>query len=374
MEEKKKMKNSVKVCIILGCIILAVGIGGLVWFLNSNTCEDNMCIDIGEYQKIGYYGSLSEIDKNIIGNKYMIITEYNQYDKVLKDVEEYYKKFYKLFSDQPNKIPERQFNKQFFNNNALLAIEYCSRGKPNLYTEIISFSTEENVANVKMYVDSVGSTADVLGNIYFIPISKNITSANIEYEYEEYNDDGMVYKPIIYMYPTKDTEVLVKLLKEENITCVYPEYKQGWNVLAKPNGDLIDLNTNRQLYALYYESEIDKDIKIENEGFIVKGADTSKFLEEKLDVLGLTPREAQEFIVYWLPKLEANKYNYIRFATMDEINEFIPLEITPTPDKMIRVLMTFKGLEQPIDVEEQQLTTPQRTGFTVVEWGGTEIE
>lgn len=27
-----------------------------------------------------------------------------------------------------------------------------------------------------------------------------------------------------------------------------------------------------------------------------------------------------------------------------------------------------------LDVEEQKLTTPERTGFVAVEWGGTEIK
>ena len=37
-------------------------------------------------------------------------------------------------------------------------------------------------------------------------------------------------------------------------------------------------------------------------------------------MLGLNDREAEEFIVYWLPKLEENKYNLIRFETAEEIN------------------------------------------------------
>ena len=45
-------------------------------------------------------------------------------------------------------------------------------------------------------------------------------------------------------------------------------------------------------------------------GFVVEGKDTIKFLEEKLKQLGLTDKEADEFIIYWLPKLENNKYNY----------------------------------------------------------------
>lgn len=181
-------------------------------------------------------------------------------------------------------------------------------------------------------------------------------------------------KPIIYLYPTEDTKVSVKLMKDDNLTCSYPKYKEEWKVLAQSNGNLIDLDTNRQLYSLYYESKSDIEFKVEKEGFVVKGEDIISFLEEKLAILGLTEKETEEFIIYWLPKLEANKYNYIRFATVSEINENMPLEINPNPDTIIRVLMTFKGLENPINVQEQQLETQTRTGFVAVEWGGTEIK
>jgi len=52
----------------------------------------------------------------------------------------------------------------------------------------------------------------------------------------------------------------------------------------------------------------------------------------------------------------------------------MPLEINPQPDTLIRVIMDYKPLNNPIVVSEQQLTTPTRSGFTVVEWGGTEIK
>jgi len=180
-------------------------------------------------------------------------------------------------------------------------------------------------------------------------------------------------KPIIYLYPTEETEVEVKLNKPEQITVSYPKYIDGWNVLAKPNGNLVYLDSHKDLYALYYESENTYNYKVEKEGFVIKGEDSASFLEEKLAILGLTDREAEEFIVYWLPRLEKNKYNYIRFATEEEIEKNMPLEITPKPDTVIRVLMTFKGLNNPINVEEQKLETTVRNGFVVVEWGGTEI-
>ena len=77
----------------------------------------------------------------------------------------------------------------------------------------------------------------------------------------------------------------------------------------------------------------------------------------------------------WLPKLEANKYNYIYFATEEEINSEMPLEFSIQPDTIIRVRMIFKGLDEYKNIEEQMLEpAPEREGFTVVEWGGTELK
>ncbi len=193
---------------------------------------------------------------------------------------------------------------------------------------------------------------------------------SIEYEVLSQSTD----KPIIYLYPTKDTEVSVKLGYPNRLLTSYPQYINEWKVIAKENGDLTDLETGRNLYSLYYESRNIEHYQVEKEGFVIKGEDSAEFLEEKLAILGLTEREAEEFIIYWLPKLEENEYNYIRFASEEEIEENMSLEINPNPDTIIRVVMTFKGLKNPIEVKEQKLETPERTGFVAVEWGGTEIQ
>ena len=49
------------------------------------------------------------------------------------------------------------------------------------------------------------------------------------------------------------------------------------------------------------------------------------------------------------------------------------LTIDPAPDTLIRVHMAWKALEHPVEVEPQALTAPARTGFTAVEWGGTQV-
>ena len=180
------------------------------------------------------------------------------------------------------------------------------------------------------------------------------------------------FKPVIYLYPEDEKEVTVKLGKKENLTCTYPKYKDGWKVLAKPSGDLIELETGKELYSLYWEGK--NNVKHDlTEGFIVEGENAASFLEDKLEILGLNSREKQEFIIYWLPELEANKLNYIRFETKEQIDEDMPLEITPVPDTIIRIMMVVKKINKPLDVKEQVLTSVERKGFTVVEWGGTRI-
>jgi hypothetical protein len=186
-------------------------------------------------------------------------------------------------------------------------------------------------------------------------------------------NDPVDYKPIIYLYPTKETDITVKLGYKNKLTTTYPVYVDGWNVVAYPDGTLIDKDTGRKLYSLYWEGKHTEPINM-NEGFIVNGEDSVKFLEEKLAILGLNDKESEEFIIYWLPKLQENKYNYIRFADIDEINKNMPLEFSIKPDTIIRVLMQYKALDKPITVQEQVLETPNRVGFTVVEWGGTIIK
>ncbi len=184
---------------------------------------------------------------------------------------------------------------------------------------------------------------------------------------------GPVYKPMLYVYPTEDMDLTIKLKNDNLITYSYPKYNNEWRVHATVDGNLYDYETGRNYYALFWEG-IDNNIYDMNEGFIVAGKDTVKFLEEKLSILGLNDKEVNEFIVYWLPKMEDNKYNYIRFRTEEEINAYMPIEFSSNPDTLIRVYMDFKVLDKKVNIKEQKLTSVSREGFTVVEWGGRELK
>ena len=179
-------------------------------------------------------------------------------------------------------------------------------------------------------------------------------------------------KPVIYLYPTSQQTVSVKLEYKGKLTCTYPQYKDEWKVIAQPNGTLTNIADNREYSYLYWEGVSNSKWDM-SKGFVVKGNETEKFLQEKLEYLGLTPKEYNEFIVYWLPVMKDNKYNLITFAGEDYEN-IAKLKITPKPDSILRIMMVFKPLNSAIKIEEQKLSPFIRKGFSVVEWGGTELK
>ena len=191
-----------------------------------------------------------------------------------------------------------------------------------------------------------------------------MTSCTNEYE------EALDAKPVIYLYPEEETEVTVTLEYAGKLTSTYPESNGTWNVTAKPDGTLTDANGQEYNY-LYWEGVTDAEYDF-SKGFCVKGEDTAGFLETALAQLGLTRKEANEFIVYWLPLMEVNEYNVISFQGTN-YEEHAKLTVEPTPDTVIRLFMAWYGTDEPIEIEPQNLTAPERTGFTVIEWGGSEI-
>ena len=185
-------------------------------------------------------------------------------------------------------------------------------------------------------------------------------------------EEEVCKKPVIYLYPTNEQNVDVKLDLKGDLTCTYPAYKDGWKVKAQPNGTLTNLADGKEYSYLYWEG-ISHNKYDMSKGFVVKGSDTEKFLQEKLAYIGLTPKEYNEFIVYWLPIMQKNKYNLITFAGK-EYENMAELEITPKPDSVLRVMMVFEPLNKYMEVEPQELKPFVREGFTVVEWGGTELK
>ena len=209
-------------------------------------------------------------------------------------------------------------------------------------------------------------------NVYYDQENQRVECDFTSVEASDWQPDpNASYKPVIYLYPEKEMQVSVDLTLDGKLTCTYPAYNNGWNVTAAPDGTLTD--TNGQTYNyLYWEGETYAKYDM-SKGFCVKGEDTAVFLEDALAKLGLTRREANEFIVYWLPQMEQNPYNIISFQT-DAYTNAAELKVSPEPDTLIRVFMSWKKADSYISLPDQGFSAVQRSGFTVVEWGGTEIQ
>ena len=188
----------------------------------------------------------------------------------------------------------------------------------------------------------------------------------------------MPAKPVIYLYPETSQKVTVKISLDGKITTSYPKYPtEGWSVLAKPDGTLINLKDSSKHYYLFWEGELDHQLVLDQQaltGFVVRGSESLSFLKETLPKTGLTPKEYNDMIVYWLPLLEKNKYNFIHFLINDDYDQISTMNITPSPSSVLRVFMAYQKLDEYQQVTPQVISPTTRVGFTVVEWGGDQID
>lgn len=183
---------------------------------------------------------------------------------------------------------------------------------------------------------------------------------------------GVAEKPVIYLYPEEETEITVELCLDGELTVTYPDYGTGWHVIAQPDGTLTEVASGREYAYLFWEGQLNTEYDL-SEGYVVAGSETAAFLQQTLEEMGLTAKEYNDFIVYWLPKMQGNAYNLITFQH-SAYTDAARLNITPQPDSVLRVFMVWKALEEPVEITEPEIEGFAREGFTVVEWGGTQIK
>ena len=181
-----------------------------------------------------------------------------------------------------------------------------------------------------------------------------------------------IKKPVIYLYPETPMKCSVRVKIDGRLTCTYPTHgNAGWrDFVAAPDGTLT-FPDGRKFYCLYWEGTTPTRWDFSN-GYCVRGRETGAFLADILAKMGLSFREANEFIIYWLPRMQENPYNVIAFQG-ESYERSAKLEIEPQPDSILRVFMAWKASDRPVDIPAPDIKTFERNGFTVVEWGGTEV-
>ncbi len=189
-----------------------------------------------------------------------------------------------------------------------------------------------------------------------------------------------VKKPVIYAYSEEKINFRLSLQTEAQITFTYPKLDQEWVMETNKNGTLSD-DKNHTFPYLFWEGEMNnlnfKKSDHQIIGNFVEKQNTVKYLEEKLTQMGLNNREQTDFITFWAPQLMKNDKNFIQFLIDEDYEVISSMEISPQPDQIKRVYILFtdasKADERFIEATNQ-FKSFNRNGFTIVEWGGTELK
>ena len=187
-------------------------------------------------------------------------------------------------------------------------------------------------------------------------------------------------KPVIYFYPEEKMSVSVALNIKGALTFTYPPIEEKWDFMVSTDGQLH--KDGKSFPYLFWEGE-STDIQFvrtsnpdEVKGELVKADQVVLYLESKLTALGLNDKEKTDFITFWGPILMKNETSFVQFLLDDAVTSLIgDLEILPVPQTTRRVYLLFCNanlLEEKI-IAPDQLPEFNRNGFTVIEWGGTEI-
>ncbi len=240
----------------------------------------------------------------------------------------------------------------------------------NVTVEKVIKNFEQTDGTFSMMVSKKEETLFIGSNIFNV-VAVYSDDKKVSKQITVYLHEGGVEmaKPVIYLYPEEETDITVKVYPQNGFSRTEPAYNNGWEVTAKPDGTIINKSDGKKYPYLFWESE-DYSATESNEGFVVKTGELSLFFTEKLAILGLNHKEIDDFLDFWIPILNKGNYYYIHFFDRESLDDLAPLVVDPEPDTVIRVFFDSKPLDNPVNVEEQELVKVERVGFTVAEWGG----
>ncbi len=184
------------------------------------------------------------------------------------------------------------------------------------------------------------------------------------------------YKPVIYFYSPKELAVNVELAPNGTFTYTYPAYENGWKGTVKAKGG-IDIRNKHYPY-LFWEGTTNGvgSLVDYSEGYLVEKENITAFLEEKLTEMGLNDQERTDFITFWGPRMVHSEKNHVQFLFNEEYDDIAALNITPKPDHQFRLYMLWTPVPESADLNPapQELPAVRHDGFSVVEWGGSELK
>lgn len=201
-----------------------------------------------------------------------------------------------------------------------------------------------------------------------VVVYKDVNNQWLLYTRSDLSPISACAKPVVYLYPTTEQQVTVKV--GANVTISDPLYNPstGWIATAKPNGQLIVAGNNYG--SLFWEGTGIGQYPDVASGTVVKKSDAILTIKKQLAQQGLNSTEISDFVEYWQDKLPAKPYIRLTWFNTTQMDNLAPLYISPKPDTTIRVFLDAVGLDKKVEITAQKLTKFARKGFTVVEWGG----
>ena len=158
-------------------------------------------------------------------------------------------------------------------------------------------------------------------------------------------------KPNIYIYPEQNIQLNLELSFPigGRILVSIPDYGDGWNVSVDTNGLI-----NDSYSYLFYES-YQPDIWQRDNGWIVEKTELESFFRENMINYGFDGQEIEDFIEYWIPRLDRFSYYSIFPQTKELINEAIEFSFSIEPDNILRLFYVIKGFDE---IPSSNLTEP----------------
>lgn len=251
-------------------------------------------------------------------------------------------------------------------------------GKTNIGRSVYDLKDKSGSLYVKAYDEykqSNGAQAVSFSEYvknHGLMIIKDVKGEFLVYVRGQYAPSMGCAKPVVYLYPTTQTLVNVKV--GADVTVSEPLYTVGgWkNVLARPDGQL---TYQGKVYdSLFWEGQGSGSYPGITSGTVVKRIDAAATIRRQLAEQGLNAKETNDFMAFWESKIPNKPYIRLTWLNTEQMNALAPLRVNPKPNTVIRVFLDMDSFDAPISLPVQKLTKVERKGFTVVEWGGLTSE
>ena len=281
-ETKKTQDKIILITRITGVVIFLIGIS-IIFITAIFKSKQPEPSDFIEYSSASENFFLQLEDKEILEEQYYVLDTMEDYNKIINMIDTWYQESlpnytktinenenidetikqnliseYTTFNDERYKkikdfLGTTNINEETFKTKGIVVVEDITSHMTLQSHNITDICSNEGILTLQFTKEEIGVVGDVTSTLYFIELDTQYTEQTINVVVNDINNSkpNVAYKPIIYIYPKQEQNVKVTLGSNDKLLVSYPVYNNGWNVLAKKDGTLIDNKTNRELYSLY---------------------------------------------------------------------------------------------------------------------------